>query len=339
MATPSSHMHCAPKGWPAIASRQMFYPNAAVHRKFTNLTQRILGHFEVQIDCIDQELLKLDRKDAQLGLLGSLPFDRDEFLDRCRGIKHRQQHDSPIQQKQRTVVNQQARPLVTPELRAQQTNSDNLSQPTAPNQQHHTSRNEGCRQEKAHLLDNAMALLKEYHHFINLNRDFQSMPRVSRKQHLMHYLAIKNEHLPGKATNQYLWARDDFVNTDRDTVHQWFGNILYSKSPVFQVRTSMAPERESEAETTIRARRLGFVQKMVLACTSAVLLLIPVGLLHFHAESGKLVSFAIACASTLVFIVVITCLETDYGRALVGLCAFVAVLASFLANLSGNGAC
>ncbi|KAK7955032.1 hypothetical protein PG988_015726 [Apiospora saccharicola] len=222
--------------WPAIASRQMFYPNAAVHRKFANLTQRILGHFEVQIDCIDQELLKLDRKDAQLGLLGSLPFDRDEFLDRCRGIKHQQQHDYPIQQKQRAVVNQQVRPPVTPELRAQQTNSDHLSQFTAPDQQNHTSRNEGCRQEKTHLLDNAMALLKEYHHFINLNRDFQFMPRVSRKQHLMHYLAVKNEHLPGKAANQYLWARDDFVNTDRDTVHQWFENILYSTSPVFKKR-------------------------------------------------------------------------------------------------------
>lgn len=88
----------------------------------------------------------------------------------------------------------------------------------------------------------------------------------------------------------------------------------------------------------VRAQRLEGLQKMVITCTSAVLLLIPVGLLHFHADSGKLLSFVITCASTLVFVVVITHFETDYGRALVGLCAFVAVLASFLANLSGSGA-
>lgn len=92
-------------------------------------------------------------------------------------------------------------------------------------------------------------------------------------------------------------------------------------------------------EYQVRARRLKLLQKLVLIFTSAVMLLIPVGLLYFYTDNdghrGKLVSFIITCASTIVFVVVITCLETNYGRALVGLCAFVAVLVSFLANLSG----
>lgn len=95
-------------------------------------------------------------------------------------------------------------------------------------------------------------------------------------------------------------------------------------------------------EYQVRVRRLKLLQKLVLAFTSAVMLLTPVGLLHFYTGSGgahgKLISFIITCASTIVFVGIITCIETNYSRALVGLCAFVAVLASFLANLSGNGA-
>lgn len=70
------------------------------------------------------------------------------------------------------------------------------------------------------------------------------------------------------------------------------------------------------------------------------MLLIPVGLLHFYADRnhGKWVSFLITCVSTVVFLAVITYFENNYGRALVGVCAFVAVMASFLANLAGNGA-
>lgn len=76
-------------------------------------------------------------------------------------------------------------------------------------------------------------------HFITMHRDFQSMPRASRHQHRVHYKDITKDHLPGRAANQYLWARDDFVNTDRDTVHQWFESILYDSSRGFQVSPSV----------------------------------------------------------------------------------------------------
>lgn len=72
-----------------------------------------------------------------------------------------------------------------------------------------------------------------------MNNDFQSMRRVSRKQHLVHYQAVRKE-LPGRAAHQYLCARDDFVDTDRDTAHQWFEHILYSTWPCLQVSLNLS---------------------------------------------------------------------------------------------------
>ncbi|KAK6834934.1 hypothetical protein PG987_009628 [Apiospora arundinis] len=346
-------MNCAPRGWPAIASRQMFYPNAGIHRKFSNLMQRILVQFEVELDCFEQKLLELDKKDEQNGTLQFLPFDRRELLSPYCGGEHRRQstagqQNTPIQQTQPTALDHRV-PQTTPDQQTQRTTADQQAEPTPPIQQNGTSGNTGHRKERALLMDKITTLYKEYYHFITMHRDFQSMPRASRHQHRVHYKDITKDHLPGRAANQYLWARDDFVNTDRDTVHQWFESILYDSSRWFQkflsvilccfyTRDTLYGPSGEVVGHKVRAQRLEGLQKMVITCTSAVLLLIPVGLLHFHAESGKLLSFVITCASTLVFVVVITHFETDYGRALVGLCAFVAVLASFLANLSGSGA-
>ncbi|KAK8041361.1 hypothetical protein PG994_014368 [Apiospora phragmitis] len=184
-----------------------------------------------------------------------------------------------------------------------------------------------------------------------MNNDFQSMRRVSRRQHLVHYEAVRKEQLPSRAAHQYLWARDDFVNTDREMVPQWFESLLYSTWPWVQRKKIHRPADDGSGgvivEKQVRVRHMKLLQKITLAFTSAVMLLIPVGLLHFRvgagsdsdSNRGQLISFIIACASTVVFVIVITCLETNWGRALVGICAFIAVLASFLANLSGNGAC
>ncbi|KAK8001995.1 hypothetical protein PG991_014217 [Apiospora marii] len=338
----------------------MFFPNAAIHRKFSNLMQRILVSFQVELDCIDQKLFELDEADNECGILRFLPFDRNEFLDSRCGIEHAQQASYT------TTHNQSG--VAAPEQRVPQTIPTQTTNPASPIQQNQhtvsaqgneTSPNIGCREKRAHLMRDAKSIFKEYHHFISMNNDFQSMRRVSRKQHRMYYLDVRRKQLPDRTAHHYLRARDDFVNTDRDTVHQWFEYILYSTWPCIQRALSIIlfcfyerkkVQRPADdgtgavvVEYQIRVRRLKLLQKLILAFTSAVMLLIPVGLLHFYADSdghrGKLESFIIACASTIVFVVVITCLETNYGRALVGLCAFVAVLASFLANLSGNGAC
>ncbi|KAK8017474.1 hypothetical protein PG993_013800 [Apiospora rasikravindrae] len=71
-------------------------------------------------------------------------------------------------------------------------------------------------------------------HFSNMTNGFQSMRRVSRKQHLMHYLKVSRQQLQSRDAHQYLWARDDFVNKGCDTVHQWFESILYSTGPWIQ---------------------------------------------------------------------------------------------------------
>ncbi|KAK8110409.1 uncharacterized protein PG998_006866 [Apiospora kogelbergensis] len=330
--------------------------------------QRILVSFEVELDCIDHRFLELDHADEHNGILRTLPFDRHKFLARCCGgetdQKQKQQSNAPIQQSLNGATEQPSRPRTAPERQIQQRPQNQRAQlTTAPIQQsrnlvsttnNHTSRNTGQREERAHLMDSARAIFKEYHHFIGMNKDFQSMQRVSRTQHLVHYLAIIKDQLPSKAAHQYLWARDDFVNTDRNTVHRWFESALYITGPLvqralcvllpyFYKREKVRRRSTGKFEYRIRARRLELLQEIVIAFASAVMLLIPVGLMHFYADGcdrdrGKRVSFLITCLSTVIFLAVIISLETNYGRALVGVCAFVAVMASFLANLSGNGA-
>ncbi|KAK8041362.1 hypothetical protein PG994_014369 [Apiospora phragmitis] len=193
-------VNCAPKGWPALASQQMFYPNAGIHRKFSNLMQRILVNFQLELDCVDQKFLELDKADERYGILGFLPFDRDEFIDRCCGVERQQQqrqqqqqqnrlraaidqqyqheqrarHKTPDQhhhQIQPTATDQQARPRTAPEQRVQQTSPKETVQPTTPIQQNkrtvstqgnETSPDMGHMEERAHLMDSAKSIFKEY---------------------------------------------------------------------------------------------------------------------------------------------------------------------------------
>lgn len=141
----------------------MFYPNAAIHRKFSNLMQRILVSFQIELDCIDQKLFELDEADNECGILRFLPFDRNEFLDRCCGIEN-------SQQAQCTAIGNQSE-HIAPEQRVPQTNTTQTAHPATPIQQNQhmlsAQRNEmrfniGYREKRVHLMNNAKSIFKEY---------------------------------------------------------------------------------------------------------------------------------------------------------------------------------
>lgn len=131
--------------------------------------QRILVSFEVELDCIDHKFLELDHADEHNGILRTLPFDRHKFLARrCGGEIDQEQKQQP----RNKATEQLSRPPTAPERQIQQTTQNQQTQLTkTPIQQsqnvvsstnNHTSRNTGHREERAHLMDNARAIFKEY---------------------------------------------------------------------------------------------------------------------------------------------------------------------------------
>lgn len=74
----------------------MYMPNYNSHRGFSLLTHYILTNYELKISCIENKLYEMDFEDADGDgeLLRSLPFNRDQFIDRClQGTPYPSPHD------------------------------------------------------------------------------------------------------------------------------------------------------------------------------------------------------------------------------------------------------
>ncbi|OTA76825.1 hypothetical protein M434DRAFT_383303 [Hypoxylon sp. CO27-5] len=81
----------SPRGWPSLVTTKMYYPNHNSYRAFGPSTHTVLTSLEQKIDCIGNILDEMAFEDSgtEGKPLGSLPFNREQFIDRCiQGIGH-----------------------------------------------------------------------------------------------------------------------------------------------------------------------------------------------------------------------------------------------------------
>ncbi|KAK8047773.1 hypothetical protein PG996_015837 [Apiospora saccharicola] len=296
---------CTGPSW--IAARAKYYPNEDIHRGFGYLSKRVLLDIAQRLGCLELELLRLEQKEDEETLC-QYAFDRDAFVANCSGLPFPAADDSqpPSQdeadRRQRMVV-------------------------------------------RENLLHHIKMLKKEYS-----DREIQTMPQISHEQQYAVYERIANNRILTPSALQYLLNTDDFITPNPDLVHQRFEWLLYTTRPYlwktiaffrrgfcslcshFKIPTPPVPGGENEnPEHDYDARVLKWLSRFVLAPTVAIFLLVPVAILFFG-HLTKAAEFGVVLAFVALFVLTISCFERSTVKIIIGVCAFEAVLAAFLAK-------
>lgn len=290
----------------------MYYTNFRIHRRFSYLTQRLLIDQETKLAYLENKLEELDKEDERTNAsnLRSLPFDPDRLLAACGQVRVR-------------------------------------SQPVIPEQSPPTSSRNGEREQggeyvlwkdKDLLLEAMVPRLKSYIELLQLSKDMQKLPLISRREHNAFYNEIEEYHTLDDPAYQFLYPSDDFVTTVTDRVHQYFEALVYGDSPIMK-RIKKLIGREHNNHHQDRAPAIGIDEqffvvpiKVLVAFTSGVLLLSPVAIL-FLVDLSRAQSFGVVVAFIFAFVAIMSSLNTNWDTILVGLSAYMAVLVTFLSNL------
>ncbi|KAI1776179.1 hypothetical protein F4818DRAFT_373295 [Hypoxylon cercidicola] len=302
----------APKGWPSVAAIQFYYPNFSIHRRFSFLMQRILTDQETKLAYLETKLEELDKEDERIDAsrLNLLPFDTDRLLAACRRTRYQ-----------------------PPASEGPSSSSPHGSEGQEGEQAQ--GEEPAIWIDKDLLLEAMVPRIKNYIELLQLDKEMQKLPAISRREHKIFYDEIRNHHLDGPA-RQFLHPQDDFITTVTDRVHQIFEAFVYGESPIVsRIKRFIGRERSNHSHVPvleIDKRRLVFPIKVTTAFTSGVLLLAPVAIL-FLGDLSKRVSFVVVVIFLFAFVAVMSYLKTNWDTMLVGLSAYMAVLVTFLSNL------
>ncbi|KAK8030525.1 hypothetical protein PG990_000259 [Apiospora arundinis] len=297
-----------------IAARQRFYPNEDNHREFGFLSKRVLLDLAQRLGCLELELLRMEG-DEDKETLRQFQFDRDAYVARCKG----------------------------------------LPDPSAADDNHKPTQEEIDRRkhmtEKENLLYHIRVLKKEYYECLIHDREIQAMSQISHKQHYALYEKIADKHKLTPSAAQFLLNMDDFVTPNNDLLHQRFEGLLYTTKPFLSqisgffrryfcslcrcfnrpAPSPMPGQENGDAERDYNARILKWLSRFILAPTVAVFLLVPVAILFFG-NLTKAAEFGVVLTFVALFVLAISCFERSTVKIIIGVCAFEAVLAAFLAK-------
>ncbi|KAK8135415.1 hypothetical protein PG984_003355 [Apiospora sp. TS-2023a] len=317
-------------GWPWIAARERQFANEDFHRGFFYPTNRCLLYYEQRINCLDLRLYELEMEEDDESLC-QLSFDPEEFLAPFRGSA------DPIV------------PSFPDNGRPPQTEADGPEAASpAEGNLNETKRKRMRMKEK--LIQEMSVLLQKYFDLLNSSQAVQTKPRVSREQHYAFYKKIKCKNRLSESASQYLWHTDDFITLNPNLVHQRFEGLLYTSRPYlwemadffrrglcsfcrcFDLPPPPRPGRDEEdPEYDYDARALEWLSRFLLAPTVAAFLLVPVAILFF-AQLSKAAEFGVVLTFVALFVLTVSCFERSTVKIIIGVCAFEAVLAAFLAK-------
>ncbi|KAL7625510.1 hypothetical protein AAE478_004730 [Parahypoxylon ruwenzoriense] len=305
----------APKGWPSFAAIQMYRPNFSIHRRFSCLMQRVLIDQETKLAYLENKIEELDREDdrGKVPRLKSLPFDPDRLLA--------------------TYARARAQPTAAQGIPSGTDKKDGQEEQEEKDKQW---------EDKDLLLEAVVARLKTYLELLQLDKEMQKLPRISRREHKVLYNEIRKYHIPDGPAHQFLYPKDDFITTIADGVHQYFEGFLYGKNPIISSsykrikrligRIDKGKNRDHPPVIEINKRLFVVLIKVIVAFTSGVLLLSPIAIL-FLVDLSRAQSFGVVVSFLFLFVAVMSSLNTNWDTILVGLSAYMAVLVTFLSNL------
>ncbi|KAI1377282.1 hypothetical protein F4677DRAFT_415789 [Hypoxylon crocopeplum] len=301
----------APRGWPSIAAIQMFYTNFSIHRRFGVLMQRILTDQETKLAYLENKLEELDEEDKTLNpsRLKSLAFDPDRLLAACTQT-----------------------PAPSPTAR------EHSSTQRRDDEQQEQGEQYIKWKDKDLLLEAIVPRLKSYLELLQLDKEMQKLPPISRLEHKIFYNEIRKYHSLDEPAYQFLYSNDDFITTVTDRIHQYFEALVYGDSPIMtRIKALIGRKQRNHSQDhapaiEIDKRFIVVPIKVLVAFASGVLLLSPVAIL-FLVDLSRVQSFAVVVVFLFAFVAALSSLNTNWDTILVGLSAYMAVLVTFLSNL------
>ncbi|KAI0814308.1 hypothetical protein GGR55DRAFT_675599 [Xylaria sp. FL0064] len=289
-----------PKGFPSMAVSKIRWPNAATFRTFKYLDFKRLEFYETKLAYLENQLHELEKIESTI-MKGSqknrVPFNKSFINHHFRDSDH----------------------LQLPELH------ENMSQ-------------DEINDRREILYAHIERLSKEHHELVR-------WLEKARKFHRVHILAYprlltmaREHHELGNEAVHHLGALDEIAYTSIDPVELWIQNIRFSSIPWIQkilrwfpTRDAIPDHKGSQTYEAIGVNIFLTLHKVAVILCSLAFVLVPAGL-FLLAGLSRALSYGVIVIFGILFSVAILIVEQRIGHAVVGIVAYLAFLATFLAT-------
>ncbi|KAI1503540.1 hypothetical protein F5X99DRAFT_406852 [Biscogniauxia marginata] len=325
----------APPGLPRVVAEQVQYPNINLRRRFRHLNSEFISYRLMQLSCIEDAVDEINVKSCggkDGRRLTSLPFDRDEFVARCRqSPDHMSTQRLPRSPKGDDAEGNDAK------------GNDDLSV------------------QLENLMANAARISQEYHEALLWEHEVQKFSPVSRRAHETVFRMLQDRHnLEDEALAPWR-AIDDIITLEPDLVYERFESLLYTSKSWVDVSPDPPPQEvpanhdpppapqkglqylcggrlpfgapDGDPRLELSAWPFRWAVKGLMGLISSALVLVPFGALYLG-QMERVSSFVIVAVFGFIFGLVITIINPRMGFVTIGSTAYYAVLASILSNLS-----
>ncbi|KAI0106393.1 hypothetical protein GGR51DRAFT_571345 [Nemania sp. FL0031] len=321
----------APQGFPSMAAMQAQWSNTGTFRTFEHLNWRQLGFYETKLSYLESQLHKLDIAEARKmkgAQKSKLPFNKKSFRDCCF-------EDSSLAHMSETLGVEE------------NTLQDEF--------------NDLREKLYAHI----ECVSKKHRELVEWLHRASTFPRVHRELHYQLFTAARQLHGLDNEAIEYFRAIDEMAHVNFNPIDSKIQNIWLSVTPCirrFQRRWKgdftgymliyltpnhviygLVGNHFTGANTMTLPDRncYGFLEAHALMCVEKALttllgsssILIPAGIVYLAGLSRAL-SFGVVAIFGIIFAIVLVILERRIGHAIVGILAYIAVLATFLANVT-----
>ncbi|KAI1753544.1 hypothetical protein F4782DRAFT_545761 [Xylaria castorea] len=300
----------APRGFPSIAAMQTQWSNTGTFRTFDYLNWRRLKFYESKLSYLEGQLHRLDVAEAKTtdgSQKSNLPFNKEIFMDCCFG------------------------------------GSDASYMPEVQVADGYMSQDE-LADLREKLYAHVECISKKHHELVGWMQRVSTFSRVHREAHYQLFTAAQELHgLEGEAI-EHLRAIDDMAYVGLNPINSrlqsfWFFTLPWVRNVLtyFYLKNPLPDDNGSQTYNAIEGYCFRYLHSTLITLSttllSSSLILMPAGILYLAGLSRPL-SFLVVVVFRVVFAIALILIENRIGHAVVGVVAYIAVLATFLANVT-----
>ncbi|KAK3326548.1 hypothetical protein B0H66DRAFT_163977 [Apodospora peruviana] len=210
----------------------------------------------------------------------------------------------------------------------------------SPAQRRASGEDAGQPSRKDVLINEAKALLDEYDRRLLHDRDIRELPRTSRHEHLQMFRGIEQNNILNEETEVYLYPVDDFITTRTERIHEYLEWLVYGQDSWWGkiIKKPFINKNKPDGSNYVyyRKNRLKILPTGMAVSLALTLLLCPMAILYL-ANLGRGYSALVVFLFGMLFTLILTQLpRIKLETIFLALCAYMAVLVTFLANLQGS---
>ncbi|TGJ83883.1 hypothetical protein E0Z10_g4892 [Xylaria hypoxylon] len=295
----------APEGFPSMAAVKAFWPSTGTFRTFECLDWRQLEFYETKLCYLENKLYELDVAEGRtmMGLQRSqLPFNKKIFID----CSFRDSDPS----------------YMSGALDA----NENMSQ-------------DEFTDLREKLFAHIECLTKKHCELVCRLEKARTFPRVQRQAHSQLFTLAQDSHKLDKEAVDHLRAFDEMAYVSIDPVelriqHIWLSTAPWIKKIIqrFHKRSPLPENNGSQTYDDVGLHIFKVLHRnLVILFIPQVL--VPAGILYLAGLSRPL-CFGVVAIFTVAFSIALIIVEKRMGHVVVGIVAYIAVLAQFLENVS-----